>query len=85
MIGFCQFGASVEAIWAVLPGALSAQTPIGRSPIRLVVHLTVDSLRPGDLPRLDRDRPPTIAALIGVVPTEPLDGRTLAEVVDDPR
>jgi arylsulfatase A-like enzyme len=46
---------------------------------------------PGRRPRnIDRpvavvDLAPTIAALIGVVPTEPLDGRTLAEVVDDPR
>jgi arylsulfatase A-like enzyme len=31
------------------------------------------------------DLAPTLAALLGVTPTEPLDGRPLAEVVSHPR
>ncbi len=112
----------------VLPVALAGQQP--GPGIRLVVHLTIDQVRPELLERRSascRDRgailpvgraavplfrnadmripmaapgvsrrrvdrrvdvvplAPTLAELLGITLTEPLDGRPLAEVVGDPR
>lgn len=55
------------------------------------VRVPMVIVAPGVVPRrIERPVPvvdlaPTLAVLIGVTPTEPLDGRPLAEVVGDPR
>ena len=58
---------------------------------RLDVLVPIIIRAPGRTPRTIRrpvpvvDLAPTLAALLGVIPTEPIDGRPLAEVVELPR